>query len=189
MTGYHLSTDRLRMRRMTPADEDNLVELDSDPEVMRYLTGGVPTPRERIRDEVLPRLIRQYGQWEHYGLWATELRATGGFVGWFCMRPNDRHPADEPELGYRLRRSGWGRGLATEGSLALIEHAFLVAGASRVHAETMAVNAGSRRVMEKCGLRHVGTRHEEWDDPIPGTELGEVDYAIDRAEWLARRTA
>ena len=183
-----LETGRLRLRQFTADDEDNLVELDSDPEVMRYLTGGVPTPRESIRDEVLPRLMRQYTQWSHYGLWAAELRGTGEFVGWFAMRPDARHPEDEPELGYRLRRSAWRKGYATEGSLALIDDAFTVAGASAVRAETMFVNAGSRAVMEKCGLRHVGTRHDEWDDPIPGTELGEVEYAITREEWLVRRS-
>jgi RimJ/RimL family protein N-acetyltransferase len=183
-----LTTDRLLLRRMTAGDEDNLVELDSDAEVMKYLTNGRPTPREEIRDEVLPRLVRQYAMWPHYGLWAAVVRQTGEFTGWFAMRPDADHPEDEPELGYRLRRSAWGRGYATEGSLALIDDAFTVAGAATVRAETMFVNAGSRRVMERCGLRHVGTRHDEWADPIPGTELGEVEYAIDRAEWLARRT-
>ncbi|HEY7175471.1 MAG TPA: GNAT family protein, partial [Micromonosporaceae bacterium] len=52
---------------------------------------------------------------------------------------------------------------------------------------TMAVNTRSRGVMERCGLRHVGTRHDHWDDPIPGTEQGEVEYAITRDEWLARK--
>jgi RimJ/RimL family protein N-acetyltransferase len=183
-----LVTDRLLLRRMTADDEDNLVELDGDPAVMAYIS-RMPTPRERIRDEVLPRLLREYDRWPHYGLWAAQLRPAGGFIGWFAMRPDDRYPGDEPELGYRLRRETWRHGYATEGSLALIDDAFTVAGASKVRAETMAVNAGSRRVMDKCGLRHVGTRHDAWDDPIPGTELGEVEYAITRDEWLARRGA
>lgn len=181
-----LVTDRLLLRRMTVDDEDNLVELDSDPRVMAYIS-KTPTPRERIRDEILPRLLRQYEQWPHYGYWAAQPRDTGEFIGWFSLRPDADRP-DEPELGYRLRRAAWGHGYATEGSRALIDDAFGVAGASKVRAETMFVNAGSRHVMEKCGLRHVRTRHDEWDDPIPGTELGEVEYAITRDEWLAEHS-
>lgn len=51
----------------------------------------------------------------------------------------------------------------------------------------MAVNTRSRNVLEKCGLTHVGTRHDEWDEPIAGTEHGEVEYAVTKDEWLARK--
>jgi RimJ/RimL family protein N-acetyltransferase len=50
----------------------------------------------------------------------------------------------------------------------------------------MAVNMGSRRVMEKAGLTLVRTFHQDWPDPIPGDELGDTEYAITRPEWLAR---
>jgi RimJ/RimL family protein N-acetyltransferase len=49
-----LETNRLTLRRFTEADVDNLFELNSDPEVMRYITGGKPTPREEIRDDIIP---------------------------------------------------------------------------------------------------------------------------------------
>ena len=55
-----LETDRLVLRQFTAADLDNLVELDSDPDVMRYITGGRPTPREHVRDEVLPAFLAYY---------------------------------------------------------------------------------------------------------------------------------
>ncbi len=181
----YLLTERLVLRRLTADDEDNLVALDGDPEVMRYLTGGKPTPRAKIREEVLPRLIGYYQRSPHFGLWAAEVRDSGEFIGWFALRPDPKFPDGEPELGYRLRRSSWGKGYATEGSLALIAKAFTELGAARVNAETMAVNLGSRHVMERCGLRHVRTLHRKWDDPIPGTEQGEVEYAIERDDWLA----
>ena len=91
----------------------------------------------------------------------------------------------DPELGYRLRRSAWGRGLATEGSVALVRAAFTDLGAARVVAETMAVHLASRRVMEKAGLRLVRTFHQDWPYPIPGDEQGDVEYAVTRTEWLA----
>jgi len=159
------------LRRFTHEDVDHLVALDSDPEVMRYLTGGEPTPRVAIERELLPRLIDE-GARSTFGRWAAIERLTGDFVGWFALDPKA-----DLELGYRLRRSAWGKGYATEGSLVLIEYAF-ASGARRVYAETMAVNASSRRVLEKVGMRHVRTFHPHFDHPIPGTEHGEVEYEI-----------
>lgn len=92
-------------------------------------------------------------------------------------------PADDLELGYRLRRAAWGRGYATEGSRALVRKAFTDLGARRVYAETMFVNTRSRRVMEKAGLSFVRVFHEEWDEALPGAEHGEVEYALTRDEW------
>ncbi len=86
------------------------------------------------------------------------------------------------ELGYRLHPEFWGRGYATEGSKALISRGF-TGDVRRVVATTMFVNAGSRRVMEKCGLRHVRTFHVDWAEPLPGSEQGEVEYALTEEEW------
>jgi RimJ/RimL family protein N-acetyltransferase len=106
----------------------------------------------------------------------------GRFLGWFGLLVDSVDPL-VVELGYRLRRSEWGRGLATEGSRALIEHAFARAGAAKVVAETMAVNTASRRVMEKAGMRHVRTFQGVFEEPLPGTDSGEVAYEICRDEW------
>jgi RimJ/RimL family protein N-acetyltransferase len=81
----------------------------------------------------------------------------------------------------------WGQGYATEGSRALIDKAFAELGVERVYASTMAVNVASRRVMEKAGLRFVRTFHADWPVRIPGDEEGDVEYAIDKAEWMGRR--
>ena len=63
---------------------------------------------------------------------------------------------------------------------------FAETGTERVWATAMAVNTPSRRVLERVGLRHVRTYHEHFDDPIPGTEQGEVEYAVTRSEWRVR---
>jgi RimJ/RimL family protein N-acetyltransferase len=116
-----LETDRLVLRRFTEADVDNLVDLDSDPEVMRYLTGGRATPREVVQNEVLPRLLSYHERFGGYGFWAAIEKSSGEFLGWFHFRPPLKGArAGEIELGYRLRRSAWGKGYATEGSRALI---------------------------------------------------------------------
>jgi RimJ/RimL family protein N-acetyltransferase len=72
-------------------------------------------------------------------------------------------------------RHHWGCGLATEGTLAVIHEVFSAREATR-----------SRRVMERCGLKYVRTFHLSWDDPIEGTEQGEVEYELSRRDWQAR---
>lgn len=184
MRPHVLETDRLLLRPFTEADEENLVGLDGDPEVMRFLTGGTPTSRERIRAEVLPRFVLPDERFGGPHFWAAEEKATGEFVGWFHLRPGDGGSPDEAELGYRLRREAWGKGYATEGSRALIRRAFGELGLRRIFAETMAVNTASRRVMEKSGLRYVRTFHQDFDDPIDGSEHGEVEYELSADDWV-----
>ena len=195
-----LSTDRLLLRQFTMEDVELLVELDSDPEVMSFINGGNPTPRREIVEEVLPNWLAYYERSGHLGFWAAEKRglgegarkgsSAGEFVGWFHFRPglNDdgaRRQDSEPELGYRLRRSAWGKGYATEGSRALIDGGFTHHDVTQVFAETMVVNTASRRVMERCGMRAVRFFHADWPCRIPGDEHGDVEYAITRSEWEA----
>jgi len=184
-----LETERLVLRAFTPVDVDHLVGLDGDPAVMRFVNGGRPTPRDEIESVILPRFIAYYRDGLRYGFWAAIEKSTGAFLGWFHFRPREGADPDEPELGYRLRQSAWGKGYATEGSRALIEKGFTEQGVRRVTAETMVVNAASRRVMEKCGLSPVRFFHQEWPDRIEGEELGDVEYALTREEWERRRAA
>jgi RimJ/RimL family protein N-acetyltransferase len=177
-----LTTDRLVLRQFTVHDADHLVELDSDPRVMRFLTGGRPTPRADIENRVLPAILRCHSLGPA-GRWVAEDRATGTFLGWLSLDPGEDGDTEQVELGYRLRADAWGRGYATEGSRALVRAAFEDLGAGRVWAQTMAVNTASRRVMEKAGLRYLRTFHLHFDDPIDGTERGEVEYELRRDQW------
>ncbi|MBQ1074315.1 GNAT family N-acetyltransferase [Micromonospora sp. C31] len=181
-----LSTLRLVLREFTSADADLLVELDGDPEVVRYLTGGRATPPEAVRERVLPRILAGYRRPPGLGWWAALDRGSGDFLGWFEFRPTHDGDAREVELGYRLRRAAWGAGLATEGCRALIGKGFAELGVERVTANTMTVNAASRRVLEKSGLRLVRTYVGDWPEMIDGAEHGEVEYALTRERWLRR---
>lgn len=181
-----LGTGRMTLRPFTPADVDHLVAPDADPAVMRHLTGGRPTPRRTVEEEVLPRVLRRLPATGRPGFWAAADRATGGFLGWFEFRPLD-DAGTEVALGYRLRRAAWGRGLATEGARALVDDGFTGPLVQRVVASTMTVNAASRRVLEKAGLRYVRTVHGAWPEVIEGSEHGDVEYALTRAEWVAAR--
>ena len=178
-----LGTERLLLRRFTESDVDNLHDLDGDPEVMRFVNGGRPVPRDVIRDQTLPRFFRAYERFEGFGVWAAIERWTGEFVGWFEFYPWKDAGPEEVELGYRLRRSAWGKGYATEGSRGLIRKGFTELGVQRVVAETMAVNAASRRVMEKAKLTYVRTFHQEWPERIEGDEYGDVEYALSKVDW------
>jgi RimJ/RimL family protein N-acetyltransferase len=186
---YLLVTERLRLRPFTEADGGLLYELDSDPEVMRFITGGKPTPRAEVEDRVLPLVLREHALpgGTVRGMWAAEERATGAFVGWFELRPHSPEDAAAGvvELGYRLRRAAWGKGYATEGSRALIDKGFAELGVRLITANTMFVNKGSRRVMEKCGLTFLRTFVGDWPEAIEGSEHGEVEYTLSRERWAA----
>jgi RimJ/RimL family protein N-acetyltransferase len=178
-----LETDRLILRRFTEDDVDNLVDLDGDPDVMHFLNGGRPTPPEVIQNETLPRFLAYYGCSAGYGVWAAIEKSSGDFLGWFALRPEEDGSPDRVELGYRLGKTAWGKGYATEGSRALIRKGFTELGVRRIVAQTMTVNLASRRVMEKAGLTFVRTFYQEWPDVIEGGEYGDVEYALDKAEW------
>jgi RimJ/RimL family protein N-acetyltransferase len=198
-----LTTPRLRLEPLGPRHAEHLVALDGDAEVMRHLTGRARS-REEVLTEWLPVLSRETGPGGVLGYWAGLARDTDTgldtgpdtgldtgldgdrFVGWWALNPS---PDDgrEAELGYRLRRSAWGRGLATEGARAVLDHGFAAAGLERVWAQTMAVNLASRGVMERLGMRFARTWVGEWNEPLPGWEQGEVEYAVTREEWLASR--
>ena len=181
--GFFLRTERMALRPFTADDTDRLVGLDSDPEVMRYINGGRPTPRNTVRTVQLPRFLHRHPGTGTHDFWVAEAKDTRTFLGWFELRPLEDDSPAVVELGYRLRRAAWGHGYATEGSRALIHKGFTELGVERVTANTMAVNAGSRRVMEKSGLTYVRTFFGDWPETIPGSEHGEVEYALTRSEW------
>ena len=84
-----LETQRLVLRRFSMADADNLVSLDADPDVMRFVTGGIPTSRDEIENEFLPAFLGYNERYEGYGFWAVIEKATGDFLGWFHFRPRE----------------------------------------------------------------------------------------------------
>ncbi|MFD6419360.1 GNAT family N-acetyltransferase [Streptomyces sp. NPDC060194] len=185
----YLESERLTLRPFAATEAELLIELDSDPAVMRYLTGGAPTPPEEVRDRVIPGILAGYERWDHdLGLFAAHEKDGGAFVGWFCLRPLREGPRDEAELGYRLRQAAWGRGYATEGSQALLAKGFAELGIRTVWAETMTVNRPSRNVMEKLGM----TLTKDIPTPddmtaVEGSEHGGVRYEITKERWELRQ--
>jgi len=154
-----MRTRRLVLREFEPSDVDNLVTLDGDPEVMRFLTGEASS-RTEIETGVLPRFLAAHAKHRRFGFWAAETSGDGVFVGWFGLHPvtpddsaivmwTESDDTAVVEIGYRIRRSAWGQGYATEGVQALVRRAFTDLAVREIVGTTMAVNVGSRRVMEK----------------------------------------
>ena len=180
MTTY-LETERLRLRTLTPDDEVALLALHSDPDVMRHLGPPATEVDMSFYTDV-------YDRHPGFGYWAAIEKSTGAFLGWFLFRPpREDPPPGTIELGYRLHTAAWGRGFASEGARALIDKGFAELGVDRVVADTMTVNTGSRRVMEKAGLRFVRSFRYPGSELLPGGEHGDVEYALTREEWSSAR--
>jgi RimJ/RimL family protein N-acetyltransferase len=141
---------------------------------MAHILGRSATPDETAA-EWSERLTQRTDTERGLGYWAGFENEE--FVGWWGASAFARDPRMS-SIGYRLPRSAWGRGLATEGAVAMVRRAQAAPGIERVVASTMAVNTVSRRVLEKAGLALVRTVVRQWDEPIDGWELGEAEYEL-----------
>ncbi|MGJ9421247.1 GNAT family N-acetyltransferase [Aeromicrobium sp. CF3.5] len=186
MSQVTLRTDRLLLVPLAGEHLEHEIELDADPEVMRFLGAGRPRTRDEVEELHRARLaaadlVRGLGFWA--GL------VEGQFVGWWILEPPERAdqgPVEgQAELGYRLLRRHWRRGLASEGARELIRYGFEDVGLARIFAETMAVNTASRATMTSVGMQYLRTFHPVGDEPLPGSECGEVEYEISREMWVA----
>jgi [ribosomal protein S5]-alanine N-acetyltransferase len=183
-----LETERLILREFTEDDADRLLDLDSDPEVMRYLLlPGLPDRAayvEHIRKSYRPYYVAGEG----HGFWAALDQSASEFLGWFCLRPGLHYRfaaeaelrAGDLEIGYRLRKAAWGKGLATEASRALVHQAFADPRTERVVALALVANVASWRVMEKVGMSRAG------EFQLTGFEPRAVKYVLERKDYDAR---
>lgn len=175
-----LITQRLVATPCQPQDREHFTRLERDHEVMRFLNGGAVDDETASNEDtpfLRPRGIER-------DVWTLRRRAGGGFVGWISLIPGDE---DSAELGYRLCRSAWGQGFATEMSRVVVDWGFAHAGYARITAQTMAVNRGSRRVLEKIGMRLLRTEFVAYANPIAGSEQGEAFYEMSHDAWAAAR--
>lgn len=169
-----MNTTHLILRPVSPADRPDLIALEADAEVMRYLNGGQSVPEAGLLDVdfLTPR-------GDELEVLAAHHAASRAFIGWFALFDDGMVDGlRTAEIGYRLARSAWGMGYATEGVRALIEGAFDSLGFDRIRAETMTANLASRRVLEKAGFLHVKTVLPHRTQPVPGAEQGEAVYEI-----------
>jgi RimJ/RimL family protein N-acetyltransferase len=162
-------------------------ELDADPEVMRYLSGRAST-REEVESSHATRMAAAQ-KVDGLGFWVGVV--DDEFVGWWTLQP--AHGPDQPDdrdvadLGYRLLRRHWRRGLASEGSRELMRYGFDDIRLDRIIAQTLTVNAASRAVMERLGLTYVRTFPTSMTAPVEGVGQGEVEFEMTRKQWERSR--
>lgn len=169
-----LLTARLRLRAWRPEDLPALVALNRDPEVMRYVraVGSEEEETRRARDLIAARYDRGLG------IWAVEGREDATFHGAAMLIQLPGH--DEIEVGYRLARSSWGRGIATETARCLRDYGFEDAGLDEVVAVADPGNRASHRVLEKTGLSFRGLCRAYG---VEGLHL----FGLTRADWARGR--
>ncbi|MGH2892482.1 MAG: GNAT family N-acetyltransferase [Solirubrobacteraceae bacterium] len=183
-----LHTERLGLVPLTDEHLQFEIELDSDPEVMRYITGRALSPDEV--EQAHRRRLAAADEVPGLGFWAGF--ADDDFVGWWILQPpngpDQPRVAGEADLGYRMLHRRWRRGYASEGARELIRYGFEEAGLDRIFAQTMAGNAASRATMVSVGLTFARAfvSGEPHDDLVPGAEQGEVEYEITRTTWQRR---
>lgn len=147
-------TERLILRRFTLDDVADMTLVMGDPEVMKYSVSGVMS-FEQTR-QFLERILATY-QCRGFGLWAVEYKATGRVIGYCGYYFQEIDGKEEVELGYRLARSFWGQGLATEAARSMVDYAFSVLKLPRLVSIIDVENIGSIKVAEKCGLIYFKT--------------------------------
>ena len=148
-----IETARLLMRRWTEADRAPFAALNADPEVMEFFAG--PMTREQS-DAFVERIERAF-ETEGFGLWALERRDTAEFIGFTGIQRTalpDTPVDGQVEVGWRLARSAWGQGLASEAARAALAYGFDTAGLTAIMSLTAVLNVRSQAVMKRIGLTY-----------------------------------
>ena len=161
-----IETERLIIREIVSTDLEAMLALHSDPAVHLYLGNKTITKREEMM-EVIDSIRRQYIDFG-VGRWAMINKQTKQFIGWtglqFVTKETNNHQ-NFYDLGYRLMKSFWGQGYATESAFASLEYAFEKLNLTEVYAMADIRNDGSNKILNNVGLKfietfdHEGIRH------------------------------
>jgi RimJ/RimL family protein N-acetyltransferase len=184
----HIETERLVLRDWIDADAEPFAALNADPRVMEFF----PKALSREESDALMDWIRAGMARDGFSQFAAEEKSPGAFIGFIGLAPIHFEARFTPaiEVGWRLARSAWGNGYATEGARAVLAHAFGPLGLTDLVSITAEWNQPSRRVMEKIGMSRDPA--EDFDHPeLPvGQKLRRhVLYRLTRRDWLNRRAA
>lgn len=169
-------TARLTLRRPRLDDADAFAEINADPEVARFVSASGPLVRAES-DLLLRKMIEHWDD-HGFGLWMADLRATGELAGFVGLAHPGTMPAlaAEVEVGWRLARAYWGRGLASEGAAVAVDAAFEQRGLERLVCVVDRDNARSLAVARRLGF----TLWREMDHPL--WPRGVQVHALSRAE-------
>lgn len=143
-----LTTDRLHLRPLDASDADAFAAMNADPAVMEHFTTG---PLDRTASDRMLATLRDHHARDGFGLAAVQRRDDGAFLGFTGIHRHRWYP-DDIEIGWRLVRSAWGHGYATEAATAWMTHAFQVLRLPRLISITVPSNEPSIAVMRRLGF-------------------------------------
>lgn len=165
---------------MNKDDADLLFQLDQDPEVMRYLTGGIPASKQQITEIFLPRMQAYRDSEKGWGIWQVNVSETNEYIGWVLVRPmhffSENTELDNLELGWRFFRASWGKGYASEAAQQILDAFSANKDYNFFSAIADKNNLGSIGVMKNIDMEYVKTYiHTD-------SMLGDLDVVLYRIE-------
>ena len=177
-TSNLIRTERLILRTWRQGDLAAFAKMHSDPQVMRDLGGPISFEESQVK---LSRYISMYKDFGFSRYCVEDF--DGQFVGYVgvCPRDNGQLIGKHNEIGWRLRKSTWGKGYATEAARACITEFFRVHPASEIVGYTSPENKRSQNVMWRLNIDRDHSRDFQWLDP-DGT-------SIRMLIWVARHSS
>ncbi|MGA0088613.1 MAG: GNAT family N-acetyltransferase [bacterium] len=181
-----LLTRRLRLSDFSASHLPDLARMNADPEVMRYFPATL-NPEESV---ALLQRITEHQRINGYSLFALHLKESDAFVGWcgLMVVPFEAHFTPAVEIGWRLNKIFWGKGLATEAAEAVLRLGFLELGLSEIVSFTAELNQPSIRVMQKIGMQ--SEPKDAFDHPKLPTNhplQRHILYRLTKSLWLEQR--
>ena len=147
-----LQSARLYFRKFTKDDMQLLLELNNNPNVIKYVHEPAPT-LENVTDILFNSILPQYKLYNH-GRWAVHLKNNNEVIGWCGLKYIKE--ANEIDLGYRFKENYWGKGYGFEAAKATIDYGFNNLKLGRIVATALPENIASWKIMEKCGMKCIG---------------------------------
>jgi RimJ/RimL family protein N-acetyltransferase len=177
-----LVTARLRLRQWRESDREPFAAMNADPAVMEFF----PSLQSRQASDASIDLWQSQFSSQGWSNWAIELLESARFVGFLGLSIPRRALPFSPcvEIGWRLARSFWGYGFATEGGRGALQVAFERIGLSQVVSFTTLGNTRSRAVMERLGLRNTMQDFEHPGVPEGHALRPHCLYRITRQQWV-----
>lgn len=151
---YLFTSKRLGFRNWKPEDLQEFAEINTDLEVMEHF----PKPLSLKETENLMNRLEQHYSRFGFTYFATEIIGTGEFIGFIGLLNQDYRSDFTPntDIGWRLKKSSWGNGYATEGAKRCLEYAFTEFKINQIISVCTVQNSKSEHVMKKIGMKKVG---------------------------------
>ena len=154
----YTETERFILRELNESDVDGMFALDSDPEVLRYLVMDPVQNKQQALETI--NMVRQQYVSNGIGRWAVIDKETSEFLGWAGLKfvqENTNGHISFYDVGYRLLKKHWGKGVATECTIAALDYGFHVLKIETIYAAAHIDNKGSNNVLKKVGMKFIET--------------------------------